>query len=207
MYDSLKGSTQEERDHQLGRLFGAKALIKSGIVFEPTVAVESWSQILDLVFELARKKSSLREECGWILYGAVQDLRSKGRNVKYAQLIIDKLHESSLAKTPEGVAIWIMVQSEIPNVILPADTWQNNDPLDVKEKARVAKILKEASTGDFNQAGTSSKASQKGSWTSKLHFAWDVVLTQLLIPEHTGKPRSSTRQNFEGFWSDCVDSE
>lgn len=199
--------TQEERDHQLGRLFGAEAFVKSGILFEPNLAIESWSQILEMIMGLARKKSGLREECGWILCEAVQDLGSKGRNNKYAQLIIDKLHESSLAKTPEGVAIWLRVQSEIPDVILPAGIWHNEDPLDRKEKTRIAKILKEASTSDLDQAVPSSKASQKGNWTSKLHFAWDVVLSQLLTAEHTRYSRSTKRQNFESFWSECVDSE
>ncbi len=197
---------QEVRDHQLGRLFGAKALVKSGVLFEPTLAIEPWSQILEIVLDLARKKSSLREECGWILYGAVQDLGSKGSDAKYAQLIIDKLQESSLAKTPEGVAIWLKVHSEIPGVILPAGMWHNDDPLDGKEKTRIAKILKEVSISDLDQAGTTSKASQKGHWTSKLHFVWDVVLSQLLTAEQTGYSRPTKRQNFGSFWSECVDS-
>ena len=176
-------------------------------MFEPAVAINSWSQILDLVFELARKKSSLREECGWILYSAVQDLSSKSRNTKHIQLIIDKLHENSLAKTPEGVALWIKIQFETPDVILPAGVWHNDDPLDKKEMARISKILKETSTSDIDQIGAGNTASQKGNWTSRLHFAWDVVISSLLVPEqtqHAGLPR---RQNFENFWEECVDSE
>ena len=159
------------------------------------------------MLELANKKSSLRDECGWILYGAAQDLCLKGGDAKHAQLIIDKLHESNLAKTPEGVAIWIKVQSNIPDVVLPARIWHHEDPLDKKEKARIAKILKESSTSDLDRPGIGSKLSQKGHWTSKLHFAWDVVISQLLIQEQTQNGRSSKRQNFEGFWEECIDSE
>jgi len=159
------------------------------------------------VFDLAQKRSSLREECGWILYGAVQDLGSKGRNVKYAQLIIGKLRENNFVKTPEGVAIWIKIQSEIQDVILPAGIWHNEDPLDRKEKARIAKILKEASTSNLEQTSNDSKPSQRGHWTANLHFAWDVVLSQLLKQDHTQHAKSSRRQNFEGFWEECVDSE
>lgn len=158
------------------------------------------------MLDLAKKKSSLREECGWILYGAVQDLGSKGNDTVYAQLIIDRLQESSLAKTPEGVAIWLKVHSEIPGVILPTGMWHNDDPLDAEEKTRIAKILKEASTSDLDQAGTNSKAPQKGHWTSKLHFVWDVVLSQLLTVEQTGYSRPMKRQNFRSFWLECVDS-
>ena len=181
--------------------------MKSGILFDPVVGTEAWSHVLDLVLDLARRRSNLREECGWILYGAVHDLGSKKQNTKYTQLIIDKLHEFGLAKTPEAVAIWITVQAEVPNVVLPAGTWHNKDPLDRKEKAKIAKILKEASTDDLDQASAGSKASQKGNWTSKLHFAWDVVLSQLLIPKHTGTPRVSERLDFEEFWDECVDSK
>ena len=169
--------------------------------------VQSWSQILDIVFELANKKSSLREECGWILYGAVQESSSKGGDVKHMQLIIDKLQENNLAKTPEGVAIWIKVQTNIPDVVLPAGVWHHDDPLDKKETAGIAKILKESVNSDLDQPGTSNKTSQKGHWTSKLHFAWDVVISQLLESEHTRKARSLKRQKFEGFWEVCVDSE
>ena len=159
------------------------------------------------MFDLAQKKSNLREECGWILYVAVQDLGSKGHNVKYAQLIIDKLRDNSLLKTPEGVAIWIKTQSEVQDVILPAGIWHNEDPLDRKEKARIAKILKEASTSDLEKTGIDSKFAQKGHWTSNLHFAWDVVISQLSIQDHTQHPKPSRRQKFEGFWEECIDSE
>ena len=199
--------TQEERDHQLGRLFGAEALIKSGILFESSVALEPWSQILDVLFELATKKSNLREECGWILYGAAQDLCLKVGGAKLAQLIVDKLLENNLTKTPEGVAIWIKIQSNIPNVILPAGVWHHDDPLDKKEKARIVKILKEASTSDLHQVDSGSKISQKGHWTSKLHFVWDVVISQLLVPQQIKDAGISKRQSFVGFWEECVDSE
>ena len=181
-------------------------MVKSGILFEPAGTTGAWSHILDVVFHLARRRSSLREECGWILYSAVLALSSKSQSNSYVQLIIDKLHETGLEKTPEGLAIWIAIQSAAPTAITPKGTWHNDDPLDRSEKTKIANILKEASTSDVDQASTISKASQKGNWTPKLHFVWDVILSQLQVPEHTEHVGALKRLSFEEFWGECVDS-
>lgn len=65
--------------------------------------MEAWVQVLNCIYELAMRKSWLREECGFILFTSVHILRDK--DVTYSQLIIDKLHSNGLFKTTEGVAI------------------------------------------------------------------------------------------------------
>lgn len=201
---------QEERDHQFGRLFGAEALVKSGILFKSSVSIESWSQVLDMIYHLAKKKPYLREECGWILYEAVKGVGLDALEIEYTQIVVNKLQENGLTMTAEGVAIWIAAQTEDLQINFPAGTWHGDDPLHLKNKTRLAKILKGTSAADVDQDGTNSKASQKGTWSSKLHFAWDVVLAELLNVR-TAKQKSQVSPGkslrFEDFWEECVDSE
>ena len=62
---------KEERDHHLGRLFGLKAVVTSGILFERGSTSGQWTEIVDLLLELAKKKPWLREECGFVIYAAI----------------------------------------------------------------------------------------------------------------------------------------
>ena len=154
---------------------------------------------------MAKKKPWLREECGFILFNSIQIL--KGKDLKYAQLIIDKLLAKGLSKTPQGVAIWIKVQAEFPSVGLPSGVWHHEDPLNRKEKSRLAKILMESPAATSLQNGIESESSGKGTWTTKLQFVWDVILAELLDIQSQGLQRNAKRTKFAEFWEDCVDSK
>ncbi|KAA6413200.1 MAG: DNA polymerase V [Lasallia pustulata] len=201
-------SGQEERDHHFGRLFGLEALIKSGILFKSGKSTD-WDIVLDLIFELAKKKPWLREECGWIIYGAIQNLHEQGLDPSYVQAIIDRINSHGLAKTSEGIAIWIAVQSYFPAVDLPAGIWKHEDPLSIKEKSNLAKVLKEASFADKDKGNAEGNIPQKGSWNFKIHFAWPVVLAALLKDQgksgqvHTNPPK---RLDLKDFWNEAVDN-
>lgn len=182
-------------------------MIKSGILFQSSTGVEAWSNILDIVFELAKKKSWLREECGFILFNSIQIL--KGKDLKYAQLIIDKLLAKRLFKTPQGVAIWIEIQADFPSVDLPHGVWHHEDPLNRKETSRLAKILLEAPAATSPQDGPEPETTAKGAWTTKLHFAWDVIVAELLKvqPQSLQKnTKCAKRIKFAEFWEECIDS-
>jgi len=188
---------QEERDYHLGRLFGAEAIIKSGVLFSSKSPDELWEQLLDLVFDLAKKKSWLREECGWVLYAALKGLSTMMAD--YAQVLVDKLHSSGLTKTPEGVALWVLIQSAYPSVRLPKHVWRHGNPLNRKEKASLARILKETSSKD-DLKDSNQKDTQRGTWLHKLHFAWEVVFEALLTA-------GSTQLTFSELWTEAVDSK
>ncbi|KAL8732927.1 MAG: hypothetical protein Q9181_003776 [Wetmoreana brouardii] len=195
-------SGQEERDHQFGRLFCAEAFIKSGILFQPSASEDAWPRILGIVYEAARKKPWLREECGWVLYGAVQTLKQRCHELRFVQALVDKLCHYGLAKTPEGVAIWLKVQQEFPQGNLPDGVWRDCNPLHRKEKSKLAKILKEASDG--NSAGEpDGQVSQKSNWTSKLHFVWSVIFPE--ITRERSKKGTSKIIGFAEFWREAVD--
>ncbi len=197
--------SQEERDHQFGCLFGAESIIKSGILFQSDVNEDMWAQILDMICELAKKKPWLREECGFVLFNAIKVVHDK--DSKYAQMIIERLKSKGLAKTPEGIAVWVVAKAECPTLQFPRHVWKHDDPLDRKEKSAVARILNEGTIAETVQDGVEAKATQKGAWSTKFHFAWDVILARLLHVSLQKEPKASKTMSFAEFWEESVDSK
>lgn len=179
-------------------------MIKSGVLFHRSADKHYWSEILDLLFELAKKKVWLREECGWILYNAIQVLDKDSHPSDYVQLIVDKLQGNDLTTTPEGVAIWIGTMLNFPKVKLSRGVWHKQNPLHQKEKAKLAKILNGASSTSPNQGSDIQKVSGQGAWAPKLHFAWEVILARVL---GTHSARSSKELGLADLWNECVDGE
>ncbi|KEY78399.1 DNA polymerase V [Aspergillus fumigatus] len=178
---------QEQRDHHFGRLFGAEALVKSSILFKGAVPPAEWTKLLDLVFDLAKKKPWIREECGWIIYRCVFDLASQKAGAKYVEIALERLCANDLARTPEGVSIWLAAKEAYPKAEFPGKVWKHDDPLDSRERTQLAK-------------GNNPKSS--GVWSSKLHFAWDAVIRQLAdLPA-----KQSSRLTFAEFWTEVVDN-
>ena len=130
--------------------------------------------------------------------------------MRYAQLIIEKLLGNGLAKTDQGVAIWTGVQAAFPSIDLPHGVWHHDDPLNRKET--LSKILMDvpAATPTPPQDGLASGTTAKSAWDTKLPFAWDVVLNELLhvqcrrLQKNT---KSSKRIKFVEFWEEFVDSK
>lgn len=200
-----KVSGQEERDHQFGRLFGAEAFIKSSVIFQPHASEETWSRVLDIIYEIAKKKPWLREECGWVLYGTSQTLKDGHHDTRFAQAIIDMLQQNGLTKTPEGIAIWLKIQADFPEVQFPVGVWPDANPLHRKKVPKLAKILKEAppSTDTDEANGT---VLQKGNWTSRIHFVWNVILAKLTDNSHAnGSGSKSKTVALQDFWHQAVD--
>ncbi|KAL2810838.1 DNA polymerase phi-domain-containing protein [Aspergillus granulosus] len=192
-------SGQEGRDHHFGRLFGAEAIIKSGILFSPKSLVTEWTKVLELVFDLAKKKPWIREECGWIVYRSIYDLLAQNASLKLVEIALERLCSNDLARTPEGVAIWVAARDRFPGIAFPNKVWRHDDPLDSKERNQLAKVMKES-----EPAGDSEGPKVSGVWNSKLHFAWDAVVNSLnSVLEKSSK---STRLSFADFWLEVVDN-
>ena len=197
---------QEKHDHQFGRLFGAESIIKSGILFQPGVDIADWNKILEIICALAEEKPWLREECGFVLCSAVKALKSK--DSKYSQLIIDKLGDHKLYKTPEGVAIWVTAREECPGIKLPSHVWKYENPLNREEKSSLARILREGAIADTPHHGTESNPSQHGTWSHRIHFAWDAITAKLLSTQTANAQNVSLAVDtltFGEFWEECVD--
>ena len=158
--------------------------------------------MINLIYELANKKSWLREECGWVLHEALEKLESSSDGSNYAQVIIDKLQSASLSKTPEGLALWVIAQSRFPGIDFPKHIWHNKDPLHRKERSALARVLKETSTKD-GLGDSGEKTIGTGTWSSKLHFAWEIILGAVL-DTNRNHPK---RLTFSDLWVETVDSK
>ncbi|KAJ5521581.1 hypothetical protein N7527_005696 [Penicillium freii] len=197
-------SGQEQRDHLFGRLFGAEAIIKSSVLFQPTVPFEQWTQVVDLVIELAQKKPWIREECGWIIYQCVYDLAARKMEPKYIQSALEQLCMRDLARSPEGVAVWLAAKDMFPNATFPSKIWKHDDPLDTKERSILSKIMKESGAAASDGETKVNTAKSSGFWNNKLHFAWDAVLSRTSV-EAKDKSKKS-RMTFADFWTEVVDN-
>ncbi|GAB1195078.1 hypothetical protein APSETT444_004332 [Aspergillus pseudonomiae] len=199
-------SGQEQRDHHFGRLFGAEAIIKSGILFKPKAPFSEWTKLLDLVFDLAKKKPWIREECGWIVYRCVYELSAQNADAKFVESALERLCTHDLARTPEGVSIWLAAKDLFPKVQLPSKVWKHDDPLDAKERNQLAKVMKESSVSEAEGENKGSKAKASGVWNSKLHFAWDAVLSRLSETSAKESKSKTSRLSFIDFWTEVVDN-
>lgn len=124
-------------------------------------------------------------------------------DAKFLEDALNGLCSHDLARSPEGVAIWLAAKDMFPDAKYPQKVWKHDDPLDTKERTSLSKIMKESSSeGDQGE----NKAKSSGIWNSKLHFAWDAVLSR--TSESTGsKSAKSSRLSFSDFWTEVVDSK
>lgn len=197
---------QEKRDHLLGRVFAYKAIIQSSILVHPDSPKECWANVLEQLFRLAREKPWLREECGLILCDGVKLIAQEKGELQLVQRIVDGLCSDGLAKTPEGIAVWLTVQSVFPDLELPQGIWHKQDPLCTKERQTLANVMKENFAKSSDGAAESGKLVKAGSSNNTLNFAWDVVIATFMqknAEEGSGKIQSK----FSNFWTDVVDSE
>ena len=127
---------------------------------------------------------------------------------EYVQLLLDKVSQHGLAKTPEGIAVWLQAQSTDVSVRLPEGIWHKNDPLHRKEKIALAKILRGASATKPVEQADIDTVSREGNLSSDLHFAWDVVVATLLRQPDFGvskHKKHASRLTFQEFWKEAVD--
>lgn len=194
--NDVKG--QESRDHYLGKLFGAAAIIRSQVLF--IGGTERWERVLDFILGIAKKKVWLREECGWLMYETVQNAESLGivDDKLYVQSLIDRLQASGLVKTLEGVSIWMAVRQKYPSIVLPQGVFAHNSPLSKEEQGNLARILRQTSlaTAEQDEAKVANKST--GAWFSKLHFGWEIVLQAALQDD-------KEQASFAELWQEAVD--
>lgn len=123
---------------------------------------------------------------------------------------IEQLCSNDLARTPEGVAIWLTVKDLFPDAKLPSGVWQHDDPLHVKEKRNLSKVMKEAWGSEDSSGKEPGNSRISGVWSSKLHFTWDVILVRLYsqgTQEKKEKTSKSARAGFIDFWTEVVDGK
>lgn len=196
-------SGQEERDAWLGRLFGLQSLVQSNILFSTEAAVETnYPVVLELLFEVASKKPWLMESSAWTIAASVPRWPAETRT-KAAEITYTKLVTSGLAKSGEGVGIWLSLRAHFPEVNPPKDVWSKGSPLVTGNLATLARVLKESGTKEEG-------FKTKGSWNPKLGFVWELVLNVYFSEEtqwrevREGKP---TVAEWAEFWRVVVDGK
>lgn len=138
-----------------------------------------------------------------VLVEAVKSLKGQKKYQECAKEMIVRLRTFKLLSTPQGVAVWLTVQSDFSQVLVEG-VWHNNDPLSKKERTRLAKILKENFHGDAED-GTSG-STKNAAANPNPSFTWDLVLTELLRRDEQHNT-SNEKREFPQFWTDTVDSK
>ncbi|KAF3071954.1 DNA polymerase V [Trichoderma lentiforme] len=178
---------QEERDIFFGQLFGIECFVKSRTLFsEPS----RWNTILEELLKLSNKKVWLKSQCGWVLVQALQQM-----DQAQAKSTLEKLSSAGVAKTPEGVAVWLVALNQFPD--LKVKPWQH--PLSRKTLGDLTAILKESFNDSSKDPSSNSRNNQQASWTAQLHFVWDLILN------HYFKAGDSEVEDFAHFWGRVVD--
>lgn len=183
---------QEERDNYLGKLFGIECFVRAHILFKDDA---KWELVLAMLLKLGYKKVWLRSQCGWVIVQALQQMEQK----KMAITTLERIAAAGLAKTSEGVAMWLAALSRFPD--LKVKPWTH--PLHAKSLGDLTAVLKESfqhqgqDQGGQNHPPASNKR-KTASWSAQLHYAWDFILA------HYAGDRVSA-DSFELFWSRVVD--
>ncbi|OAA71449.1 DNA polymerase V [Cordyceps fumosorosea ARSEF 2679] len=178
---------QEERDHYLGQLFGIECFVSSGVIFaEPT----RWNMVLDLLLKIAQKKVWLRSQCGWVVVQALRQMDQAS-----AEATLKQIADANLAKTADGVALWITAMSRYPDI--KVKPWRH--PLATKTLGDLASVLKES----LNESGKDASekkgnAPKQANWTAQLHFVWDMLLAY-----YAGEDVKA--DELDQFWQRVVD--
>ncbi|KAL7816822.1 DNA polymerase phi domain-containing protein [Trichoderma aethiopicum] len=178
---------QEERDIFLGQLFGLECFVKSRTLFSDP---SRWNTILEELLKLSNKKVWLKSQCGWVLVQALQQM-----DKAQAKATLERLSNAGVAKTAEGVAVWMVALSRFPD--LQVKPWQH--PLARKTLGELAAILKENFNETSKDSSSNSRNNQQATWTAQLHFVWDLILNHYL------QNGESEVEEFAHFWGRVVD--
>ncbi|KAI9056874.1 hypothetical protein FKP32DRAFT_1598752 [Trametes sanguinea] len=203
---------QEERDMLFARLFGLTAVIQSGLLLRDTTLpssstvasdLDSFKEVLAQLVALGEKKSWLRESVWWSIVLAVDALAAS--NVSWKEEAVDATISAVYSEvkvwTPEKVALTLKLQAAYPSrdwKKLLAPTFKNPDLLSTGNLATLARILKESDADEDQEADVP----KSGSWKPQVHFAWDMLLDEVLPKAESGR---ASKGSFPEFFRIVVD--
>lgn len=183
----LDDSTLVE-DQALGRLLGVRCFVQSEILSKDA---QRWKDLLPLLLELATKNSELQLACGSIIADVVEGLDQSD-----ASFTIEAVSESSVANTPEGLAIWVAALMQHSG--LKSKTWKK--PVSAKSSSGLTTTLKESATKVLNENGPGTDTG-KSTWTSPLHFVWTKLAA------YFGKLGDDALKDFTSLWTPIVEGK
>ena len=176
-------------------------MIHSTALFQPGFSTTCWESVVDHVLQLAHEGVLLRREAGFVLHESIQRIATYSANVEeYLTLMLERLCRIKLAKSPEGIAIWLSVLSTAPTVNSPKGVWRNENPLHPKERDAVNKILRNNQNIEQRDAAKSDDT-DTGAAQRVPSFAWSVIIAHL-----SGLcSREHGRNDLSHFWAAVVD--
>ncbi|SCW01493.1 LAFE_0E00848g1_1 [Lachancea fermentati] len=219
---------KEERGLLFGKMFGFQALLNEPL-FSKIFKSESnllnvgfTMKFVDSLIQTALQKNWIREPCFYTIYQALEKLSPFFDSWEPIVGILQLLDKRGLTLTNEGLAVYIYfihVCDHTRTIIAESDSleklsvtpaWKYNDPLTKGNLPTIAGVLKDSSPVD------DTGLKQKGTWNSRLHFVWDLIL-QVLIrgleeqPTHISKKRKKSKKEkgryieFPDFWKFVID--
>lgn len=188
-------SGQEEKDHWFGLLFGLQSFVEAKVIFRGQE--DRWNRVMELLLKLGEKKPWIRENCGWVMVQATQQMTEKSQ----AEATIKALCDAGFAASPEGLAVWLTARSRFPDMDLPSKPWgSSGSPHD--HLKTLAKSLKE-SVSSSDDGKTQQQMKLNPTWNPKLHFVWDLVLSPFI--QDAGSGADGVEAKFSNFWKLVVD--
>ncbi|KAH9817532.1 DNA polymerase phi-domain-containing protein [Melampsora americana] len=111
--------SSEERDLLLGRLFGIKAMVSSGLIFrsssDPDSQLKIWNSLVDDLDSLTHKRTWLAESAGWVLTcGMLQTLLADSEPIPWKETalktLVKKIFLQNKSWNLEKLAMAILLQ-------------------------------------------------------------------------------------------------
>jgi DNA polymerase phi len=122
---------------------------------------------------------------------------------KLVEKTLQKIAEEGLAKTPEGVGIWIVALDGFPHMKVPMKPLR--DPLESKNQQELLTVLKDSGRDVLSGNDVPARKLKQSNWTAQLHFVWDVILAHFVRLAESGK--GDAAHNFKPFWTRVVDGK
>ncbi|KAI9666629.1 MAG: DNA-directed DNA polymerase [Bathelium mastoideum] len=199
-------SSQEKRDHAIGRMLAYQAMIESRFVFEAQDSERLWKVTLQRIFSLAKNTRWLREEYCSVINNCIAELVREGRIADFINDILAAMMEQHMEHTPEGIALWLTAQNSGGNLSYPEGVWRKRDPLNKHERANVIRIMKSGAGNELKVEEGTPKSHSKGNQT-RLGFAWNVLIGTVLsrTDQGMGQAGSKPEKNFKALWKELID--
>lgn len=160
--------------------------------------MEFWDKICQQILALYRDAPSLRAECGAAINAVIHQTseRSKNRS-EFVKILLKGYQEAGLLSTCAALDAWIEARRLYTDLTVPEGVWTDNDPLHIKERARLLKVLRD------NQDGEDASASPSGQAVKSPSPTWQTILKE--ADRRCNVAKSSAF--FVQLWKELIDGK
>ncbi len=168
-------------------------LVESEIIYRPSTSSETITRVLNGFFELASKKTWLREPTAKAISTLIISLPRFQNPISVSKYVQQKLNDSGLLHSQDGAAILLTLHT-LPKELRPHTDkiWHHADPLHASNLSLLTKVLKESSGEDDTVKHT-------GNFKGEAHFVWMFILRRYM-------EKATDIIPFEKLWKAVVES-